>query len=220
MAQWKHDVLVGLTAIIFSVREKQPRVLVLQNEPSYTLPYGPFDPTSHRTLELALRDWVHQQTGLSLGYVEQLYTFGNRHRDPSQIQQHQRQITVGYLALIGPDQDIQTPQSQWQSWYDFLPWEDRRTGPNQLIIDVIVPRLSAWAESAEKPIDQEDRNIRVIQAFGLSDFPWDPERVIQRFELLYEAGLVQEAHRDWQFWAEEAQSRLPITEKALEQKAL
>jgi hypothetical protein len=171
----EHDILVGLTAIIFSVREKQPRVLVLQKEPSLTLPYGPFDPANHRTLELALRDWVLQQTGLSLGYVEQLYTFGNRHRDTGKIKKDQRQITVGYLALIGPDQDTQTPQSHWQSWYDFLPWEDRRQGPHQLVLDVILPQLELWANGAGSIEEREDRNIRVIQAFGLGDFPGIPK---------------------------------------------
>ena len=34
------------------------------------------------TLELGLRDWVREQTGLDLGYAEQLYAFGDRNRDP------------------------------------------------------------------------------------------------------------------------------------------
>ena len=44
------------------------------------LPSGPFNPNSHRTLEAGLRQWVEDQTQLSLGYVEQLYTFGDRGR--------------------------------------------------------------------------------------------------------------------------------------------
>ena len=44
------------------------------------LPFGPFDPLDHRTFELALREFVTRQTRFELGYVEQLYTFGDRGR--------------------------------------------------------------------------------------------------------------------------------------------
>jgi hypothetical protein len=33
-------------------------------------------------------------------------------------------------------------------------------------------------------------------AFGSSELPWDEERVLDRFELIYEAGLAEEALRD------------------------
>ena len=37
-------------------------------------------PIVHSTLELGLRAWVSEQTGMDLAYVEQLYTFGDRDR--------------------------------------------------------------------------------------------------------------------------------------------
>ena len=43
------------------------------------LPSGPLQ-SQHRTLEMGLRTWVAEQTQLTLGYVEQLYTFGDRDR--------------------------------------------------------------------------------------------------------------------------------------------
>jgi hypothetical protein len=33
-------------------------------------------------------------------------------------------------------------------------------------------------------------------SFGYAGVPWNDERVLERYELLYEAGLVPEAHRD------------------------
>ena len=42
-------------------------------------PPGPLQ-SEHRTLEMGLRTWVAEQTQLTLGYVEQLYTFGDRDR--------------------------------------------------------------------------------------------------------------------------------------------
>ena len=44
------------------------------------LPFGPFDPAHHRTLESGLRKWVGEQTKFDLGYTEQLYTFGDKGR--------------------------------------------------------------------------------------------------------------------------------------------
>src|SRR5690606_5811083 len=61
------------------------------------------------------------------------------------------------------------------------------------------PHLTAWAErtsvssSPGRPIQRGER-LRVC--FGLFGGSWDEEKVLERFELLYEAGLVEEARRD------------------------
>ena len=74
---------IGLTAAIVTV-EDDPAILVAgdgrKGEPRAGLPFGPFDPLAHRTFEIGLRAWVEAQTRLSIGYVEQLYTFGDRGR--------------------------------------------------------------------------------------------------------------------------------------------
>ena len=44
------------------------------------LPFGPFVPDQHRTMEIGLRQWVGEQVGVELGHVEQLYTFADRGR--------------------------------------------------------------------------------------------------------------------------------------------
>lgn len=62
--------------------------------------FGPFDPLHHRTLESGLRGWVGEQTSLDLGYVEQLYTFGDRGRHVMlKAGEDHRVLSVGYLAL-------------------------------------------------------------------------------------------------------------------------
>src|SRR5687767_1483729 len=93
---------VGLTAAIVAVEAEEPRILVsagLGRASRAGLPFGPFDPLSHRTFEIGLREWVKQQTALTVGYVEQLYTFGDRgrHARPGDTGPHM--ISVGYLAL-------------------------------------------------------------------------------------------------------------------------
>src|ERR1044071_6422126 len=93
---------VGLTAAIVAVEADEPCVLVAADHKSEMragLPFGPFDPLAHRTFEIGLRAWVAAQTAINVGYVEQLYTFGDRgrHARPGDTGAHM--ISVGYLAL-------------------------------------------------------------------------------------------------------------------------
>src|SRR5271170_7667559 len=76
---------IGLGAVIVAASEHEPRVLTIRyavpdNASIEALPAGPLE-AEHRTLELGLRSWVERQTSQRLGYVEQLYTFGDRDRD-------------------------------------------------------------------------------------------------------------------------------------------
>ena len=68
------------------------------------LPFGPFDPFDHRTFELALREFVTRQTRFELGYVEQLYTFGDKGRDAprADIGAGRRARDLGRLSRPGP----------------------------------------------------------------------------------------------------------------------
>ena len=59
-----------------------------------------------------------------------------------------------------------------------------------------MPALAAFAKSASSAGETERRRERVRLAFGLEGFTWDEEKVLERYELLYEAGLVEEAVRD------------------------
>ena len=97
---------VGLSAVIVAVIDGAPHVLATRGSGDSPdgLPFGPFDPESHRTFELGLRDWVSAQTGFDIGYVEQLYTFGDRGRELPTARlddnsPEERVISVGYLAL-------------------------------------------------------------------------------------------------------------------------
>ena len=82
-------VRIGLSAAIVSVADDSPHVLVVrQGDGAHGLPFGPFDPLSHRTFEAGLRAWVAEQTALKLGHVEQLYTFGDRGRHAEAAHRH------------------------------------------------------------------------------------------------------------------------------------
>lgn len=183
-----------LEAVVLAVTDGSPRVLVTESNEAPALPSGPFLPERHRTLELALREFVTEQTGLPLGYVEQLYTFGNRFRDPAERSGGPRRISVAYLALVRESHGVGS--AHWLDVYRALPWEDWRSGPPALLEKEILPALEPWVRSPG-----EDRSARRARRERLSIVlgqgpPWDPERVLERYELLYEAGLVREAWRD------------------------
>src|SRR6266540_175430 len=94
---------IGLTAAIVAVEDGEPAILVAgdgeKGEARAGLPFGPFDPLAHRTFEIGLRAWVEAQTGLRVGYVEQLYTFGDRGRHVAPVDTGPHMVSVGYLAL-------------------------------------------------------------------------------------------------------------------------
>jgi hypothetical protein len=207
----QESVVIGLNAVIVAMSDGVPCFLVtprqdgrddaLQDGPSYGLPFGPFDPGLHRTLEIGLRMRVEEQTDLSLGYVEQLYTFGDQGREnptpdlglppgsPARI------ISVGYLALV-PASTAARADAQWRGWYSALPWEDHRGGPPPVLERSVAPAAKDWAERGATVGQRSRRRERVAVAFGLDGVEWDEERVLDRYELLYEAGLVEEACRD------------------------
>jgi hypothetical protein len=190
-------VIIGLNAAIIAVTEDAPRILtVKRKDQPDAIPYGPFDPSSDRTLELGLRRWVREQTGLELGYVEQLYTFGDRNRDPAECQGGPRVISVAYLALVREGKPSGTAGAHWKEWRLFLPWEDWRNGPPEVIGKHIAPVLDDWIISAPETQTRKERRERSDINFGLNGAPWVPERVLERYELLYEVDLAVESLRD------------------------
>ena len=208
-------VSLGLSAAIVGMQQQQPQILVIQppwQSPSSSsfdqyaaptswdmLPFGPFSPREHRTLEIGLRAWVHTQTGLELGYVDQLYTFGDRGRHARPGDSGPHIVSIGYLALteareLPPDND-----ARWRSWYHYFPWEDWRGGRPAILPHEIEPRLHQWAAmtpAADEPHRALSRAERVRLYFGQDGGSFDDEKCLERYELMYEAGLVPEAARD------------------------
>ena len=194
------DAAIGLNAVIVAVTEEVPRILTVRREPPAggqpedALPFGPLEPETDRTLDRGLRRWVREQTGLELGYVEQLYTFGDRNRDPRESHGGPRLVSVAYLALV---REVSVSgEARWRDWYQFFPWEDWREGHPAVLDQSIAPALDHWAATAPDPRSRQERRERAEIVFGLGGVAWDGERVLERYELLYEAGLVPEARRD------------------------
>jgi hypothetical protein len=189
------EIAVGLNAVIVSVRDDAPRVLTVRAPGQLpALPSGQLDPQRDRTLELGLRGWVRRQTGRDLGYVEQLYTFGDQGRDPRERAGGPRMLSVAYLALT-QDLPVEAASGEWMDCYGFLPWEDWRAD-RPAVLDDIAAALADWAATAKTPREREQRRERMEICFGLGGAGWDGYRVLERYELLYEAGLTHESWSD------------------------
>ncbi len=173
-------VTTELVAVIVSLDATGPVVLTVPG--GTRLPAGPLR-TDHRSLQTGARAWVEQQSDLHLGYVEQLYTFA----DPDRGAGGDRVISVSYLGLTRAT----TAASHWCGFYEFFPWEDRR-GDGDRGREDIDRRLQKWAGEASAP-RAAARAVRCAVTFGLEGRPWRPELALQRYELLYEAGLIPES---------------------------
>jgi hypothetical protein len=191
---------IGLSAVIVAASVQEPRVLTIrlaaggEDGPVEALPSGPLE-AEHRTLEIGLRTWVERQTSQKLGYVEQLYTFGDRDRVAGEAALALPALTVAYLALVREARPAGTADAEWHGWYRYFPWEDWRGGKPPLL-QPAQGRLEAWAASAATEAERRLRQERVGLAFGLHGAAWNEELVLERYELLYEAGVVAEAARD------------------------
>src|ERR1700680_4172459 len=118
---------IRLSAAIVTATVDEPRVLTVRigREPVEALPSGPLE-AEHRTLEIGLRAWVERQTSQHLGYVEQLYTFGDRDRTAGEGAQALPALTVAYLALVREARPAGSTEAEWRGWYRYFPWEDWR----------------------------------------------------------------------------------------------
>ena len=183
---------IGLTAAIVAVEGEAPSILVAgegaKGEPRAGLPSGPFDPLSHRTFEIGLRAWVEAQTGLSVGYVEQLYTFGDRGRHARPDDTGAHTVSIGYLALTRTPENVSALAAAgagFEPWYRFFPWEDWREQRPKILDSVILPLLDEWAGRSTRPEPGRalGRRERLRLCFATSGGAWDEERTLDRYEL-------------------------------------
>jgi hypothetical protein len=180
------DLELRLDAVIVAVTDGAPRVLALRDDENgrWSLPSATL--SDEATLDRAVRAAIEEQAGLELRSVEQLYTFG----DVARRSQDHRTVSIAYLALVQETELLEG--AAWLGYYDLLPWEDHRSGTHPLIDSTMEPLLRSWVG------DSDERLARVSVAFGDS---FDGVRVLDRYELLYEAQLVDEWWADQQLVA-------------------
>lgn len=181
------NLIVGLSSVIVAIDGGRPMVFIVKHDDKKAIPFGNFDPQTHETLEKGLLSWVEEQTPIKVKYVEQLYTFSSgikyiKREDANQA----RFLSIGYIALTNK-LDVETSDSIFfDDWYKFFPWEDWRNDTPEIIAAEILPKLYKWAKN------REDRLQRIDICFGQNSYEWDEEKILQRYELLYEAKLIAE----------------------------
>ena len=185
------SISVELSAVVLAVLDNEPHVLALSDHGNARLPSDRLRGMRDQTLEFGARRLLRRQVGLEPAWLEQLYTFGDRRRN-FWPRSPGRTITVAYLALIRDD--LCTPAGQWRGCYEFFPWEDQRLEINST--DQIHQGLQAWRRRARTDATRQARTERIDHCLGLGKAGWTPDLVLERYELIYEAGLVAEAWRD------------------------
>jgi len=158
------SIRVSLDAVIVAVTEAAPRLLTVGD----ALPSGPLDAAHDETLEKGMRRLVTAQAGIELGYVEQLYTFGDLRRDPRVQAGGPRHLSIAYLALIKEDTPL--PGAAWRDWYELLPWEDRRRD-TAYVDRRMAPLVRAWIAAAASRRVRDARRARAAVAFALAPSP-------------------------------------------------
>ena len=202
----EHDTVgIGLNAAIVAVLDNEPVALVV----AQANPTAPARPTSCRSALSARANIAHLKAACALGCAIRPASISAMPNsfihspiaaampEPGDATPHV--VSIGYLALTEASADHGLTHGIWRSWYQYFPWEDWRRSRPDIIANEIEPRLKLWAErpspaaTPQRPIARADR---VRMCFGLDGAAWDEEKVLERYELLYEAGLIEEALRD------------------------
>lgn len=97
----KQDIRLTVDAVVFGYEEGLVSVLLVKRkyEPfkgAWALPGGFV--LEDESLEAAVERELHEETGVKINYLEQLYTFGKPSRDP-----RGRVVSVAYFGLVRPD---------------------------------------------------------------------------------------------------------------------
>ncbi|CKI20986.1 NrtR DNA-binding winged helix domain-containing protein [Achromobacter xylosoxidans] len=179
--------LVGAPEIIFvvnTVAQEQPLVLTVGSPEA--LPCTRIS-ADFPSLTAQVNTWLERCLEAPSS-VEQLYTYAERHLAG---EPHAPILSVSYLSVV---RAITAPQRKWKSWYDYLPWEDRRavTTGSPFDFDLLLSSLERWLSNAPSPVPQAQLRDRIASLFGLPPHTWRDDQALSRLQMLHAAGLVSD----------------------------
>ncbi len=176
-----------LVAAVFTVIDDEPMVRIVDDAGLRRLPTTTFRPGQQTSLDMCLRSAVRRDTGLELGHLDQLQV------TLTEMSNSDPMLSIGYLALAHRPDLSPAERNVWQPWYAYFPWEDWRRGRPRVLRDEILPSLDAWAREenfADVDPSSVPRRHRLHMCFGETEQMWDEEKVVERYDLLSDAGLV------------------------------
>jgi 8-oxo-dGTP diphosphatase len=110
------SIKLSVDAVVFGYEEGNISVLLIKRkyEPykgQWAIPGGFV--LNDESLETAVERELHEETGIKINYLEQLYTFGNPTRDP-----RGRVVSIAYFGLVRPNAfkifaSTDAEQAQW-----------------------------------------------------------------------------------------------------------
>ena len=140
---------------------------------------------------------MREQTGLELGYVEQLYTFADRNRDPSERAGGPRMVSIAYLALVREGRVSGAGQRALAGRLRVPALGGRPVGPAAARREGDRARAGALGGGGRRGEAAARRGASgPTSPSACAARPSTRVRVLERYELLYEAGLVDESARD------------------------
>lgn len=177
---------VELAACLLSVEGDEPVVLVDEGSTNEArFPSVAFDPGAHKSLDLGVRDWLLENTGLEVGRLEQVHT-ARRSGAGSGIGEPCSALSIGFLGLVPPQQRASVMRGTWRRCLDYMPWEDRRrrgglTG-HERVGQLLLGRLQSATLAGDLALERQSRRIR--NAFGLDSTAWEETSTLERCALV------------------------------------
>jgi hypothetical protein len=178
---------VELTSCLLSVDGDEPVVLLDETSPMKArFPSVAFDPEAHDCLNVGVRAWLTESTGLDVDRLEQVHT-ARRHGPADVIGEAGSALSIGFLGLVPPQQRSAVGRGVWRNCLEYMPWEDRRrrgglTG-HERVGQALLQKVQSSTLLGDHALERQSRRIRT--AFGLDGAAWDEAQTLERFELIY-----------------------------------
>ncbi|MFY0673141.1 MAG: NUDIX hydrolase [Bacteroidia bacterium] len=137
------DIKLAVDAVVFGYTSKEGLMVLLikrKIEPfkgEWAIPGGLV--ANDESLEQAVQRELKEETGVSINYLEQLYTFGKPNRDP-----RNRVVSVAYFGLVKPsafslEADTDAEDAQWFNIKNF----PKLAFDHKTILEAAIKRLKA-----------------------------------------------------------------------------
>ncbi|TMM31218.1 NUDIX hydrolase [Polaribacter aestuariivivens] len=136
----KQSIKLSVDAVVFGYEEGNISVLLIKRK------YAPYKGKwaipggfvlNNESLEEAVERELHEETGIKISYLEQLYTFGNPSRDP-----RGRVVSIAYFGLVRPNafQIFASTDAEQAQWFDIKELPELSFDHRE-ILDIAIKRL-------------------------------------------------------------------------------